>query len=195
MPASVMRPAGITENGVCGSYVPRTKRGGWRRAYVYLLVLTLVLVNLDSEGAPTPDVDSIRLDDALSISKTSIACYSRAESVISIHKAHKAPLEPSEEFSPTLSSRALLGLVVQVRGPKFVHRDLSFELNLHAKGIDRIYPGFWKGTAPDGRNVAAKTTDWWVNLEKFFSPAEVDAVCADPDSLVVKLRRHSFSNE
>lgn len=116
--------------------------------------------------------------------RQALACHTRAQQVIDIHRAHKVGLEPSSVFDPTLQSRALVGLWVEVRGPEFVRKDLELGISLRFRSIEKTYRGVWReeGTS-DG--VVAKRTDWWINLERLFSPREIESLCSEPHDLRV----------
>lgn len=125
-------------------------------------------------------------------------CNTRATEVLDTHRRHKAQLEPSRPYSPQLTSRALLGLVVQVRGEEYASQDLQYELSLRYRDIEKIYRGSWvypKHSADKQRRVAAKTTDWWINLEDFFPPSLISAICANNEHFTVQHRSHKFISQ
>jgi hypothetical protein len=89
-----------------------------------------------------------------------------------------------------LHSKALLGLVVQVRGKEYVQKNLEFDIYLRLGDLERRYKGSWPGDASPGAH--AKTTDWWINLEMLFPRAEIKQICRSGGTLNVELGGYRF---
>jgi len=135
--------------------------------------------------------------DAVSITTSGLLCGPDAQRVLDVHKSHRAPLEPSEQVSPNLTSDAVLGLVVQVRGREEVQNDVRFELGMRFRSLERRYDGKWKAHpgSNSGGTVWARTTDWWIRLERLFSKSEIDELCRASNELVVEVLSVTLSRE
>ena len=156
------------------------------------LVALLVATALTLASGADLKSDLVKSSE-LHISTIALLCGPEAERMISVHRAHRAPLEPFGEV-PAQNSSALLGLVVQVRGAEHVKKDLRFSVRMKTGNMEGIYRGVLPGIGDNStQRTAAVTTDWWIDLERVFPPGERASMCRNPAAVTVEVVDYSFS--
>lgn len=174
----------------------------WGRAVAFTKVFS-ILLTIFCQLSYASDADNNYVWESQELSITTITrrdtgvyCNGEAARIIDIHKMEKANLEPGELVTPTVSSKALLGLVVQVRGENYARKDLDFELDLRFRDREKIYRGTWEyrkiNPEDSTARTHARTTDWWINLERLFSENEIKDICRNRTKLSVQYRSHKF---
>jgi hypothetical protein len=162
-----------------------------RHAIGVLVSLVVLAPLIYSPGEAGGEVwQSAELAILLASLPNGLACDDAATRILSIHRQHNAPLAPGQDGRSTLHTKALLGLVVQVRGQEYVQKNLEFDLEVRFGDLKRRYSGSWPGGASS--RAVAKTTDWWIDLGVLFADTEIGQMCKSREAVDVKLVSYRF---